>query len=146
MRGYNASGAMAWLLANTPEDWCWTFGFHPNGAARGRGDAQRLISLTLLLPEVEGQVGLMGRNPRIYEEARTSPKASYLTLAKRAVARAKPPPDAPVVVPAAKPCRLCGAAPDIACARSDCDGVAQAREIQAKLRQTLQRRAAGQLG
>jgi hypothetical protein len=141
--GYEASEAMAWLEANTPEDWCWTTGYHPHYGARGRGPGRRLLTLILLLPEQPD--GWLGKTPRFHEEMPVGDGASYLTLAQRAVARAKATmdPQAPVVVPALPACPACGAASGIVCKQPGCAALALHHEQQARLRQHLQHRACG---
>ena len=93
MDGFEAGLATAWLVENTPEDWCWTFGYHPfHGACRGRGPGMRRIVLTLLLPEEPNRAGpsWSGVIPRFMEEMTVRDDgASYRVLAERAVHRAK---------------------------------------------------------
>lgn len=90
---FEQGAAVAYLLAETPEDWCWQFGYHPfHSACRDRGPGQRRLTFTLLLPEELGGVESLGltRAPRFYEDMTVNGAgASYLTLAGRAVARAK---------------------------------------------------------
>lgn len=89
---FQAGLATAWLVENTPQDWCWTMGYHPfHGACRGRGPGERRITLTLLLPQEPAAANASPMAyPRFMEEMTVKDaSASYLVLAERAAARAR---------------------------------------------------------
>lgn len=88
---FEAGEATAWLLANTPEDWCWGFGYHPyHSSCRGRGPGQRRITLLLHLPADPVGPNKPERPPQLFEEMTVGDKgASYLTLARLVVERAQ---------------------------------------------------------